>query len=114
MTRRFFRALGNGWFGVTAVSIALFAAVPASAESGWITDSISGCRVWTDDLDPNLSVTWTGSCKDGLAEGQGTLKTFQDGKVVAEASGGCRARPTGTALGRQTGPITMAISATIR
>jgi len=83
MTRRGFAGLALGWCAI----VMLFSVSPGSAESNWSTDPATGCNVWTEGQDPKASITWTGPCKDGLAEGQGTLKTFQDGKVVAEASG---------------------------
>src|SRR5208282_1753919 len=38
----------------------------------WITDS-HGCKVWDSLPSANESVSWSGPCKDGYADGEGTL-----------------------------------------
>jgi hypothetical protein len=48
-------------------------------EPKWISDSITGCRVW-DYLQPNGLFRWTGSCQNGMAQGPGSLRWFKDGK----------------------------------
>ena len=45
----------------------------------WITDS-NGCKVWDSLPSANETVTWSGPCKDGFAEGSGTLVWFVDGR----------------------------------
>jgi hypothetical protein len=49
-------------------------------DSTWIADA-NGCRVWDPNPKPNETVTWTGPCVDGFAEGQGIVQWFQDGKA---------------------------------
>lgn len=39
----------------------------------WIADK-SGCRVWNPNPQLEESVTWSGSCANGLAEGHGTAR----------------------------------------
>jgi hypothetical protein len=54
---------------VSMMAIFLFVPLPAAAQSpppGWIADSRTGCRVWNAMPSPNESITWSGSCRDGL------------------------------------------------
>ena len=44
-----------------------------------------GCHVWSAAPQPNTSVTWTGDCVGGLAEGTGTLTWSWDGNRQTEA-----------------------------
>ena len=44
----------------------------------------SGCHVWSADPQPDASVTWTGDCVGGLAEGTGTLTWSWDGSRQTE------------------------------
>ena len=48
-----------------------------------------GCYVWNPNLQPDETVTWTGGCSGGRAQGVGTLKWVYDGgKKTAESTGG--------------------------
>ncbi len=61
----------------------LFAALPAAAQApqeGWIADARTGCRVWNPRPLPNETITWTGLCVGGLAQGRGVVQWFKDGK----------------------------------
>jgi len=53
----------------------------ASDEPQWIVDSENGCRVLNLYPQPDLneSITWTGSCKDGYAHGDGKLTWYETG-----------------------------------
>ena len=42
------------------------------------------CYVWTNSLQARASVTWTGECADGLAQGAGTLTWTWDGNQQTE------------------------------
>lgn len=57
----------------------------------WITDA-NGCKVWDSVPSPHESVTWSGACKDGYAEGKGKLTWFLNGHphstYEGEMSGG--------------------------
>jgi len=52
----------------------------------WITDS-NGCKVWDSLPSPNESVTWSGMCKDGYADGKGTLTWFVSGRPYGTYDG---------------------------
>jgi hypothetical protein len=67
-------------FVAAFVSCVTFA---AAAESGWIADSSTGCRVYNPHPQPNESITWSGACGNGLAQGRGLLKWFEGGKLSA-------------------------------
>ena len=58
------------WFFVTTL--------PALA-GDWIPDAKSGCRVWDPNPQLEESVTWSGSCANGRAEGRGTAQWSKNG-----------------------------------
>ena len=46
------------------------------------------CHVWNPNLQPDETVTWTGGCAGGRAQGEGTLKWVWDGgKKTSESTG---------------------------
>jgi hypothetical protein len=45
----------------------------------WITDE-KGCKVWDSMPAPGETVTWSGPCVDGYAEGKGTLIWYVRGE----------------------------------
>lgn len=51
---------------------ALLLATPAAALD-WVTAEENGCRVWNEEPRAGETVTWTGRCIDGKAEGYGAL-----------------------------------------
>ena len=47
-----------------------------------------GCYVWDDYLIPDQTVTWTGECAAGRAQGEGTLKWVrEEGEKTSESTG---------------------------
>jgi len=58
-------AVFSAWFFV--------AALPAHA-GDWIADAKSGCRVWDPNPQLEESVTWSGACANGRAEGHGVVQ----------------------------------------
>jgi len=67
----------------------------ASDEDSWISDS-DGCKVWNPQPKPKESVTWSGECRDGYAEGEGILQWMHDGKFGSRFEGTlARGKPTG-------------------
>ena len=65
---------------------------PALAQeltAGWTRDA-AGCRVWNPHPRPNETVTWSGACSYGLANGRGTLKWYQDGNLFETDEGELR------------------------
>jgi hypothetical protein len=65
---------------IAAFSVALNVNVARSAEPSWIADSVSGCKVWNPNPQPNETIKWSGDCRDGKANGFGTLEWFQSGR----------------------------------
>ena len=48
----------------------------------------AGCYVWNENLATNATVTWTGGCSEGRAQGEGTLKwVWEDGEKTSESTG---------------------------
>ncbi|MGQ0581687.1 MAG: MORN repeat-containing protein [Reyranella sp.] len=74
--------------------IALFlVAFPVAAQNpqpGWIADAKTGCRVWSLNPNPARTVTWSGSCQNGLAQGRGVMQAFQAGQPFARYEGELR------------------------
>lgn len=68
-------------------------ALPAAAQYAqprWTADARTGCRVWNSAPEPGDSVSWTGGCRNGLAQGQGVLQWFMDGKPASRFEGDYR------------------------
>jgi hypothetical protein len=55
---------------VWAAAMAIAALTPAQAQQdrSWIADQ-NGCRVWNSNPGSEETVTWSGPCKDGYANG---------------------------------------------
>ena len=77
-----------------ALTLFLFVAAPIRADAQkqieimlhWITDS-HGCKVWDSLPSANESVSWSGPCVDGYAEGKGTLSWFISGQPYGTYEG---------------------------
>lgn len=50
-----------------------------AAEPIWFEDSTKGCLVFNPNPQPNETVTWSGGCVDGNAEGVGEIVWYADG-----------------------------------
>jgi hypothetical protein len=62
---------------------------PSWADELWLQDPITGCEIWTDEIDPaGELVSWDGRCVGGKASGNGTLSWFRGGKLLGRYSGG--------------------------
>jgi hypothetical protein len=49
-----------------------------AADPGWAADPKTGCRVWDPHPQPRQSISWSGGCVDGFAEGRGSLRWLRD------------------------------------
>src|SRR3954462_8225955 len=58
----------------------------AQLSSDWVADS-HGCKVANPHPQPIESISWTGACKDGYAEGPGKVLWFSQGKANGMTSG---------------------------
>ncbi len=59
-----------------SVCLALFA-VNSWSDEGYITDK-NGCKIVNPSPKPHETVTWSGSCTDGFADGQGTMQWYDN------------------------------------
>jgi hypothetical protein len=62
------------------------AAFAADEDVNWIADQ-NGCKIANPFPQPGEAVTWSGGCKDGLADGQGTMQWTVDGKPMDRFEG---------------------------
>lgn len=62
------------------------AAEEKSPEPAWIKDP-NGCAVWSDDPQPNQTITWSGPCVNGKAHGRGAVQWFKDGEPRSRYEG---------------------------
>ncbi|OQA33914.1 MAG: MORN repeat protein [Betaproteobacteria bacterium ADurb.Bin341] len=60
-------------------ALVLLVGTAQAQTGGWIVDQ-NGCKAWNPKPRPGDSITWSGKCAKGFAEGQGTLKWFKDGR----------------------------------
>lgn len=85
------RSVARGVVVLGAGLLLLQVATPASAESGWLADGRTGCKVWDLDIETGESVTWSGACVGGLAEGPGVVVWTKGGKLEERDEGTYRA-----------------------
>jgi hypothetical protein len=67
-----------------------FAVSPAFAEAlqpDWMANGKIGCRTWNARPEPDDSVSWSGSCKDGMEQGQGIEQWFRSGHPGSRIEG---------------------------
>ena len=60
-------------------ALLVLGAVEARAAPAWLADK-NGCRVWDLSPSPGESISWSGACESGLANGKGVLQWFVGGK----------------------------------
>jgi hypothetical protein len=83
------------WKAALALAFLIVTPIGANAQKQieimlhWITDT-HGCKVWDSLPSANESVSWSGPCKDGYAEGKGTLAWFINGKAYGSYEGELR------------------------
>ena len=73
-------------FGAPAFAQKDSNAAPNKPKPDWIADA-NGCRVWNPVPEANESITWSGECPKGFAQGQGVLQWFQNGKPGMKTEG---------------------------
>ena len=89
MTRHFLLLLPVALaFAALPVASPSFAQAP-SPES-WIQDGKTGCKVRNPVPQPRESITWSGTCPNGIAEGNGVLQWFDDGRPTDRYEGELR------------------------
>ena len=74
-----------------AILAALFLCLPCAAgaaeNSHWASDPVSGCALFDAGLKPGDTVRWSGTCKDGRAEGSGTATFSSKGTPFENFTG---------------------------
>jgi hypothetical protein len=82
----------RGLFAATLLLIALpsFAQNSPPAQPGWLVDLRTGCRVWSAEPNPRQTITWSGACPSQLAQGQGVLRYFENGRASSRYEGELR------------------------
>jgi predicted aspartyl protease len=87
---------------VLFAAFAWFVASPALAlnhQPGWIADPRTGCTVWNPIPALNDSVSWSGACQNGVAQGPGVEQWFHDGEARNRVEGILRdGKPTGAVV----------------
>jgi hypothetical protein len=96
----------HGPMSVLLGLLLVLAAACASAEDGWIADK-NGCKIANPSPKPGETVTWSGACANGFAQGQGVVQWYKDGKPGVTYEG---ALARGAASGQ--GKLTMPDGAT--
>jgi len=74
-------ALGSG---------ATVAMAQEKPKSGWVVDPKTACKVWDEVVEKSESVTWSGECLNGLADGQGAVQWTIGGKAAERYDGEMR------------------------
>jgi hypothetical protein len=67
------------------------AATAQAVNPGWIADSKTGCKVANPKPIPSESISWSGRCVNGIADGPGVLQWFVEGKLYNRKEGEFRA-----------------------
>jgi len=68
-----------GKISLSVLLVVACATCVRAAEGKWIVDA-GGCKIWDSTPQPNESVTWTGPCKNGHANGKGVLVWYVNGR----------------------------------
>ncbi len=72
----------------TVLLLSALAGGPIAANSaGVFLSDAKGCQVWDSNPHQGESVTWSGHCKDGKADGEGRVEWIVDGKTISSAEG---------------------------
>uniref|UniRef100_UPI0040563CA8 MORN repeat-containing protein n=1 Tax=Candidatus Electronema sp. TaxID=2698783 RepID=UPI0040563CA8 len=72
------------------ISILFLSSTSAHAEENkgdWITDAKTGCKVWNPVPASDESITWSGTCKDGKADGKGSLDWYKNSELQSTITG---------------------------
>jgi hypothetical protein len=58
-----------------------------SHDPHWLMDERSGCWAYDSNAGPMNSITWSGDCRNGRADGDGTLTFFERGRQIERLTG---------------------------
>ena len=78
----------RSWTALLALLALTFSAAAAAddEEVSWIADS-NGCKIANPFPQPGETVAWNGQCVNGLADGEGVMQWFIDGKPMDRYEG---------------------------
>lgn len=51
-----------------------------AVQPGWVLDPKTNCKIWNAFPVSNEQITWSGGCKDGMADGKGKMRWILAGK----------------------------------
>lgn len=77
----------RGFLHAAVVTAGVVIGTQVWAGEGWVKDSINGCKMWTEDVEVGKVFSWSGSCVDDKASGNGVLVVFGDGEVLVRYRG---------------------------
>jgi hypothetical protein len=58
-----------------------------SQDPHWLMDEQSGCWAYDSNAGPKNSITWSGDCRNGRADGEGTLTFFERRREIERLTG---------------------------
>lgn len=72
------------------LSLAPLSGIAQVSEPGSIADQRTGCKVLNAHPQPSESITWSGGCENGFAQGPGILQWFENGQAAERYVGDMR------------------------
>ena len=79
--------VGSNILIVTALCLSFSTTHAQSQAGGFVVDPKSGCKVWNPHPQSNETVSWSGGCIDGMAQGVGTLQWLNNNKPYEKDEG---------------------------
>ncbi len=73
--------------GLAIAGLAASASAQQPPKGVWIADPRSGCRAQDPMPLPKESIQWSGACRNGLAQGRGTLQWYLEGQPTERTEG---------------------------
>jgi hypothetical protein len=80
--RKFWRGAG-----AAALAAACMLAAPGAHAGEWLADAKTGCQVWDPNPQLDETVTWSGGCSGGHADGAGKVQWLKDNKLIETDEG---------------------------
>ena len=76
--------------GVALLAAPAMAQSDKPAEPGWASAARNGCKVWNSAPRPRESMSWSGACIKGFAEGHGRVQWYLNGQSADSYDGDMR------------------------
>ncbi len=73
--------------GAGLLSACLLGAAASAYAGAWMADAKSSCQVWDPNPQLDETVTWSGGCSNGHADGFGTAQWFKSGTRIETNEG---------------------------